>query len=139
MTFKKAYCYLFYKLYRFWETVSMPRFWSSWKATLSLMALELWILMSILVYYTVITKEDLMSDKLLVVVIIITGVIFSLIKYFVLDRKDQWKDYVQEFDKWPKRKNNIGTLVAWVVVLLIIGNLVFSFYLMSLINWKQYR
>jgi heme/copper-type cytochrome/quinol oxidase subunit 2 len=103
------------------------------------MALELWILMSILVYYTVITKEDLMSDKLLVVVIIITGVIFSLIKYFVFDRKDQWKDYVQEFDKWPKRKNNIGTLVAWVVVLLIIGNLVFSFYLMSLINWKQYR
>jgi hypothetical protein len=138
MTIKKAYYYLFYKLYRFSE--SAPSRWlSDWKATFSLLVLEIWILVSFMVYYKVFTKKDLIPDNRLTMMGITVVVVLSLIKYFVFEYQDRWKEYVVEFNKWPAKKNKTGTLVVWFIVLLIIANLTFSFYLMSQINWKQYR
>ena len=138
MTIKKIYYYLFYKLYKFFEWAP-SRWLSDWKATVALMALEVLFLMSLMVYYKVFTKKDLFSDKSLTIVGITVIIILSLIKYFAFEHRDIWKDYVKEFNKWPARKNKIGTFIVWSIVMLIIANLVFSYYLMSQIDWKKYR
>ncbi len=39
----KAYYYLFYKIYKFYEKAP-ARFWSDWKASISITALEIWLL-----------------------------------------------------------------------------------------------
>ena len=44
-----------------------------------------------------------------------------------------------EFENWPKKKNIRGGIIVWGIIIFIIANLIFSFYLMSLINWKLYR
>jgi hypothetical protein len=138
MTLRKAYYYLFYKLYKFSEAAP-SRWWSEWKASLSLMVLEIWILISVMVYYKVFTKKDLIADSSLTAVGITVVISLVIIKYFAFDHHDRWKDYVKEFDKWSIRKNRIGTLVVWMIILFTLGNLIFSFYLMSQIDWKQYR
>ena len=57
MTIKKTYTYLFYKLYQFYEK-GVSVWMSDWKATLSLLILEIWLLLSVLVYYKVYFKEE---------------------------------------------------------------------------------
>lgn len=138
MTLKRSYYYFFYKLYIFFENAP-SRWLSDWKATFSLFVLEIWILLSVMVYYKVFTKKDLIPDSRLVLVSFSVIIILSLIKYFAFEHRDRWKEYVEEFSKWPTKKNKTGALIVWLIVLLIIANLIFSFYLMSQIDWKQYR
>jgi uncharacterized membrane protein YwzB len=138
MTIKKVYYYFFHKFYKFSEAAP-SRWLSDWKAMFSLLVLEIWILLSVMVYYKVFTKKDLIPDNRLTMVSITVVIALSLIKYFAFEHRDRWKEYVEEFSKWPTKKNKTGTLVVWLIVLLIIANLIFSFYLMSQINWKQYR
>lgn len=131
------YYYLFYKLYKFSEAAP-SRWWSEWKASLSIDVLELFICLTGIVYYSVFTKKgiDFGNGKLF---IFILGLFICLPNYFIFHHGDQWKDYVKEFDQWPKRKNRIGGVIIWSVIILIIANLIFSFYLMSQIDWKEYR
>lgn len=137
MTIKKAYCYLFYKLYRFYE--SAPSKWmSDWKAVFSLLVLEIWILVAGFTYYKVFTKKDLISADSLTVVAVFIVIFLVLIKFFVFEFQDRWKEYVKEFDGWPRNKNKIGTIITWLIVLCIITNLVYAFYLLSRIDWKEY-
>lgn len=138
MTIKKAYYYLFYKLYKFSEAAP-SRWLSDWKATFALLVLEIWVLLSFMVYYKVFTKRDLIPDNRLTIVGLTVVVILSLIKYFVFEHRDRWKECIGEFSRWPAKKNKTGTLIVWFIVLLIIANLIFSFYLMSQVNWKLYR
>jgi len=138
MTLEKGYRYLFYKLYRFYERAPSV-WWSDWKASFSLMVLEVWLLLSFMVYYKVITKRDLIPDNRLTIVSITVVVILSAIKYFVFEHQNRWKEYVEEFTKLPKKKNRIGTLIVWLIVLFILGNLVFSFFLLRQIDWTLYR
>jgi hypothetical protein len=71
--------------------------------------------------------------------ILILVMLVSVPNYFIFHHRDQWKDIVKEFDKLPKRKNKIGGWIVFGVVLLIISNMVFAFYQMSLIDWSPYR
>lgn len=43
----KVYQYLFYKLYRFYETSTYSRWWSEWKAYVSMLALSIWLYQAI--------------------------------------------------------------------------------------------
>lgn len=52
---------------------------------------------------------------------------------------DIWKEYVIEFDQLSKKKNRIGGWIVFGVVLLVVMNLIFSFYLMSQVDWSMYR
>ncbi len=129
---RKAYHYLFYKFYKFSEAA--PSKWlSDWKAELVIDVLWVFIALSILSYYTIFTKQVVNSgdDKF----VVILGVIFiSLPNYFIFHHRDQWKKIVHEFDKLPKRTNKIGGCVVLCLVVIIISNLIFSFYLMSQID-----
>lgn len=135
------YRYLFYKLYKFYEGTPFwsAKWWSDWKASFSLLVLEIWSLVSIVVYYEVITKKTLLPEQVLNKVAIGVVVLLAIVKYFAFEHKGRWKRYVAEFSQWPKNKNRIGTLIVWLIVLFILGNLIFSFYLMSQIDWQRYR
>lgn len=130
MIMRKIYPYIFYKLYKFSEAAP-SKWWSDWKATVALLALELWFIMSVFIYYDLITNKGLPADNIVAIVGGLTIGVLVLIKYLVFYRYDRWRTYVAEFDKWPKRKNKIGTVLVCMLVFVIISNLIFSFYLLS--------
>jgi hypothetical protein len=128
MTLKKMYYYLFYKFYKLFEAFKTTRWLTDFKAGIVIAVLEIWLLFSVYSYIDVIngkrTEYDLISLK-----VILPSAIIFLIKWFAFVKDDSWKDYVKEFDEWPKEKNRKGTWVVVSIVLFVMGNLVFSLYL----------
>ena len=132
------YYYFFYKFYKFWEFISIPSFLSDFKAGISLIALEIWFLLSIGVYYSVLTKET-MNLSISSPIVLIPLVLILSIKYYCFIYSNKWKDHIKFFDKLEKKKNVIGTWVVILSTFLIITNLIYSFFLMSQIDWSSYR
>jgi len=138
MSIVKAYGYFFYKLYKFWDAASIPKLWSDWKAALTMDVLEVAFVFSVIFHYSNFTKKpiDFGSGGLSILVYVI---VIALPNYFIFNHRDQWKEMVREFDQWPKRKNEIGTIVVWGVVSAVIANLILAFYLMSQIDWQSLK
>lgn len=141
MTLKESYYYFFYKIYKSIDYTSKAMggsFWTGFKATLVIMALEIFLLIFIGVYYTVITKTsiELRPDM---PIIYIPVLVLGIFNFLMFDINDNWKSYVKEFDQWPKHKNKIGSWIVLAITLFIIGNLILSFYLMSQIDWESIR
>ncbi len=106
MFIRRAYYYLFYTLYKFWEAISIPKFWSDWKAELSLDVLEIFLGLSGICYYAIVNKEiiDFGSGRYIVCLYLL---LIAIPNYFIFHHHDQWKQIVHEFDQLPK-KNNIN-------------------------------
>jgi hypothetical protein len=138
MFIRRAYYYLFYKLYKFWEAISIPKFWSDWKAELSIDVLEIFLGLSGICYYAIVNKAiiDFGSGKYIVCLYLL---LIAIPNYFIFHHHDQWKQIVHEFDSLSKKNNRIGGFIVWAIILLIIANLVFAFYQLGQIDWKQYR
>ena len=137
--FKKiiiAYYYLFYKFYKFWEYVSIPSFWSDWKAGISLMVIEIWMAITIINYYSIFVNRYFHLQKGQAIAI---GLFFALVNFLIFERNKNWKLYIDDFDKLPKRKNYVGSWMVFFLIIFILSNLIFSFYLMFQIDWSQYR
>lgn len=134
---KRGYYYLFYKFYRMSENAP-SRWLSDWKAVLVIIALEIWFVLSITVYYATITRTKMELD-ITTPIVFIPFLSIILINYFAFVHTNVWKEYVSEFDKLPKRKNRIGGWLVFGIVMFVIFNLIYSFYLMSQIHWIQYR
>lgn len=125
LNMKRAYYYFFYKIYKSIEYTSEAmggKFWSKGKAGISVVVLELWLLFSILNYYDIINnskqKLDLTSP-----VIFIPLLIIIILNYVIFDHYDSvWEKYKKEFDILSKRKNIIGGIIVWAVILLITVN-----------------
>lgn len=138
-TLKKIYYYFFYKIYcsvEYTSELSGGKFLSAFKASLVMIALEIWSTVSILNFYNIIFNRYMNIPKSIYIGIVL---LFSIISYFTFDYTDVWKSYNKKFDKLPKKKNILGGWIVFGFVLFIITNLVFSFYLMSQIDWSQYR
>ncbi|MFY7665512.1 hypothetical protein [Flavobacterium sp.] len=123
---KKAYYYLFYKLYKFSEAAP-SRWLSDWKASLATDLLILFVFSSIINYYKIFLNptSHIGEGSLMFVTI----AIISVWNYFIFHHEDKWKDIVRDFDHLPKRKNRIGSWVVFSVVLIIVSNFLLSFYL----------
>ncbi len=131
----KVYYYYFYKLYKFWETAP-SRFWSEWKASLSIIVIQIWLIVSLFVYYKVfINRFYQLNENLLLGI----GFFVFIMNYFVFHQKDKWKSKIQEFDSFSKRKNIIGGIIVWSLTVVVIIIIIFSFYLMSKIEWTAYQ
>lgn len=74
----RGYYYLFYKLFNFWEKISFPKFWSAFKAEVSIMALEIWLIMSVVNYYTVFIDRHFYLNKIVFMLIVVCIVIVNL-------------------------------------------------------------
>ena len=128
MNIKTGHDYLFYKLFKFWDNVSQPRFWSDAKATFSIIIIEIITILSFLTYYShFISKQSgLFKEKLLYAVIAI--VVFSFnFYYFILS--DRWKIIVSKYDKWPDTKNNKGSFIVLIFISAVLINFIFSCWL----------
>jgi uncharacterized protein YjeT (DUF2065 family) len=134
---KRAYYYLFYKFYKMSEAAP-SKWWSEWKASLALDTLIAFFVFSLITYFEILINPniDIGGSKK---TIIAMGIMILIPNYFIFHHRDQWKEIVAEFDQLPKRTNRIGSWIVFGIVLLVIGNLIFSFYLMSQIDWNQYR
>lgn len=129
----KLYYYLFYKLYKFWETAP-ARFWSEWKASLSIVILQIWFVASLFVYYKVFVNNYYQFNKNL---FILLGITLFVINYYTFHYNDKWKNKVEEFNKLPKNKNFFGGIIVWSIIAIIICIILLSFYLMSQVDWNQ--
>lgn len=134
---KKAYYYFFYKLYKWYDRG--PSIWlSDWKAVASIIALEIWLYLAFISYFSVITKKatELTISSPLVFVPL---TIILLVNFLFFSNTILCEHYIKEFDRLPKKKNRLGGWIVFGIVISIITNLIFSFYLMSQIDWSQYR
>ncbi|WP_343608391.1 hypothetical protein [Chryseobacterium oranimense] len=129
MNIKKFYYYFFYKIYKSIQYTSAPfgDFLLSFRAGIVMIALQIFILASIGIYYSIIT-EIRMGLSIFMPVIYIPLIIIIAFNYYSLDYLDIWKEYNKEFDKLPKKKNILGSWIVFGIVLLVIGNFIFSFY-----------
>jgi len=138
---KKSYYYFFYKIYRsieYTSELSGGKFLTLFKASVVMIALETWMLFSWVNYYAIYTKT-LKELSISMPVIYIPLLIIVGFNYFTLDYKGRWKKYNSEFVNYTKKKNRIGGWIVFGIILLIITNLIFSFYLVYQIDWNQYR
>src|SRR5690606_5124596 len=99
-----------------------------WKASFTLGILEIWLVVSLAIYYKLFINSDadVVGSEITWLLPLIALVLFD---YFVFHHRDQWKGIVAEFDRLPKEKNRIGGWIVFGVVLLIIANFIFSLYL----------
>jgi small-conductance mechanosensitive channel len=125
----KAYNYFFYKLYKFWDAASVPKFWSDAKAVLCIIILQLFTAISLLVYYKsfINSETDLLKQKMVYVCIGALCVIFNYY-YFYFYSDDHWKGIVENYDRHAKQQDSKG-YVIWLIILALIGNFIFACYL----------
>ncbi|MRX42071.1 hypothetical protein GJU43_22580 [Flavobacterium sp. LC2016-23] len=138
---KKSYYYFFYRIYRsieYTSELSGGKFLTFHKASLVVLALEAWVFFSFMAYYRIFTKTSIQLSFSMPI-IYVPAIIIYVFNYFTLDYKDNWKQFNVEFANYSKRKNRIGGWIVFGIILLIISNFIFSFYLISQVDWSQYR
>lgn len=127
---QKTYCYIYYKIYKLIMYTSKEfggEFLTDFKASLVIIALEIFTIISFTNYYNVFfhTNSGIFTISVWMGILLI----LITIDYFILRSKDQYKSIIQKFDELPEDKNNFGSWVVFVSIFFIITNLIFSFYL----------
>jgi len=136
MNTKKGYQYFYYRLYKYFESGVV--WMTEWKASASLDILEVLLLASFGCYYKVITKNTTdLSLRIPIVWVPVLAII--LFNYFTFHSRDQWKQIVKQFNQLDKRTNIIGKWIFWGVIIFVIANFAFSYYLLLRIDWSKYR
>jgi len=133
MTIKKAYYYFYYKTYNFFINISDDAL-NSFKPAVLISALEVILVMDFFIWHTIVTKNDAALFPYVCIVIFI-----AVFNSYVFLHNNKYKTYYPEFENYRKKKKIIGGWIVFVIVLLIIDSLIFSFYQMSLIDWRPYR
>lgn len=136
MNLKKAYHYLYYRLYRYYNSGFFV-FKTEMKANIALSILELLFLISIYVYYKIFINRYIHLNNNLYIWII-TVLVYAF-NYIVFQSRDQWKTIIKEFDNLSRKKRIIYDIAVYIFIAFVFANLIFSFYLMSQIDWSLYR
>jgi hypothetical protein len=137
---KKAYYYFFYKIYKSIEYTSElvgRAFWTDFKAGLVIITFELWIIGSFLNYYSIINDQKL-DIYFISPILLIFLTIFSIINYFAFMHNDIWKKYNENFEKLPKKENQKGTIIVWMIAVFITLNFFGSAFLLQKYVLKMY-
>ncbi len=137
MSIKKAYYYLYYKLYNFAVSISDDAI-NQWKPLVTIIVLQGLLIAEIFIWYTITTKRIFSITNPLTFFLPIVGVI-GIANYIFFLHGDKWKKYIAEFEIYDKRKKSIGGIVVFLLIALVLVSVVFSFYRLSQIKWEQYR
>lgn len=122
---KKGYYYFFYKLYKFWDYVSVPKFATDFKAIISIIALEIWLCFSCLDYYLYINNIKVHLN-FFNPFIFFPFILLIVVNYIAFIHNDYlWRKYNEEFDNLPRNRNIIGGIIVWFVIVSIV---VINFY-----------
>jgi len=130
MSIKQLYSYFFYTLYKIWLNIdnafgATGFFPTSTKALICMFPVEIWLVFSIGIYcghlFNIHTHIPFFSLPIFAPLIILL-----VIKWFIFEREDKWKNYVKEFDKWPKGKNRMGFWVVGIIILFVLLNFLYA-------------
>lgn len=137
MTIKKAYYYLYYKLYRFAVSISDDAI-NEWKPLVTILILEVLLIAEIFIWYSVATKKIFVVSNPLTSFLPVVAII-GIANYIFFLHKNRWRNYVDEFKSYDKKKKSFGGLIVFLIIALIVASVVLAFYQLSQIDWKQYR
>jgi membrane associated rhomboid family serine protease len=130
------YDYVFYVIYRFWEKAP-SRWWSDWKAVITICFLIGFALSAAINTTIYVLNVDLVP-RTKVLPIIISLIIFGLNYYYFL-YKDKWRDRILRFENLNRKANRVGITLVVLIVGIIIGSLICSYYLLSIVDWQSKR
>jgi hypothetical protein len=134
MTIKKAYYYFYYNIYNFFINISddiLNRF----KPVIIIAGLEVFLFIDFFNWYSILTKNgDIATLPYFLAVLVV-----ALFNSYVFLHGDKYKKYFPEFKNYSKQKKVIGGWITFIIIILVVASVIFSFYEMSLIDWKQYR
>ena len=133
-TVQKIYDYFFYVIYRFWEKAP-SRWWSDWKAVITIcffMGFALSAVINVIIY---VFRIDLVP-RTKVLPIMESLVIFGLNYYYFL-YKDKWRRRILRFESLSKKADRIGVFFVIFISLMIIASLIYSYYLLSMVDWQS--
>lgn len=117
---KRAYYFLFYKLYKFWDYISYPKFATGWKAGLSIIVLQIWIYFSIINFYSFLNNTKIYLN-FFNSLIIFPFILILAVDYISFIHYDYvWKKYNEEFENMSKVKNLVGGIIVWSIIISII-------------------
>lgn len=133
MNVKKAYYYLYYKLYKFAVSISDDAI-NEWKPLITILVLEVLLIAQVLVWYSIITKNILVVNNPLMTFFPPVAAI-GIANYLYFLHGDKWKRYVDEFKEFDKRKRLLGSGVIISVIAFIVLGLIVGFYQLSKIDW----
>ncbi|PIF33082.1 hypothetical protein CLU81_3656 [Flavobacterium sp. 9] len=121
MILLKAYQYFFYKLYRFYEASIYSKWWSEWKAYVTMLALSIWSYSAIEISYHYLFNIPLKSSNSIIdISTLVFAFAISALNWFLFVYQNKWKAIVINFDKLSKKQNRIGGIIVWVVIILIL-------------------
>ena len=120
------YYYMFYKYYKLFKELNPKEWTPDMIAVLIMMNLIGFLILPIQFYY------DIFSDTRGITSFLSVKVIGFLIFVFVIQwlafwRNDNWKIYVDRFDRWPPNKNERGGWIVAGVTILLLANFIISF------------
>lgn len=133
MSIKQLYGYFFYILYRMWLKIDRAfgatgPFPTKMKALICMFGIEVWLVFAIALYcgyfFNIHPHIALFSF-----VGLAPFIVLLVMKWFIFEKDDRWKNYVKEFDSWPPKRNRVGTLGVVMMILFVIFNLIYSLYL----------
>lgn len=133
MNLRKAYYYLYYKLYKFAVSISDDAI-NEWKPLITILVLEVLFIAQVLVWYSIITKNVLVVNNPLMTFFPPVATI-GVANYLYFLHGDKWKRYVDEFKDFDKRKRLLGSGVIISVIVFIVLSLIVGFYQLSKIDW----
>ncbi|PIF06412.1 MAG: hypothetical protein CSA36_01610 [Draconibacterium sp.] len=129
-----VYNYIFYTFYRFWEKVPF-RWWSEWKAVITMCFLVIFTLSSISNVVMYESHLDLIPQTR-ILPIVIAALIFGL-HYYLFLYDDKWKIKILRFKNFDSKKDTLGIILVVLFSGLIITSLIYSYYLLSIVDWKS--
>lgn len=132
----RAYDYVFYTFYRFWEIVP-SRWWSEWKAGVTLVFLCVLFISGISNIQNYLFKSISLSDYPYFSLVL--GLVIGIIHHFMYTYKNRWKKKIEKFRDINKKKDVYGILLVLVIVILIISIYSYSNHLLRTIDWQNIR
>ena len=137
MSLNKAYYLLYYKLYRFFESIdnyNMGLY--DLKAGVVIESIQIFIVLTIGIQIEVITTYSVLS-KVDLSLWILLPIALAFINYYSFNHKERWKKFEKEFKTYSKPKTTLINYVVLLFCILILGFLVFSLYQLSLIHHRN--
>jgi len=123
---KRAYYFAFYIIYLHAKR-SSTIFSHEFIASLYIIILEISLLISFTNYYNLIldTNAGIVRNEILIMIVLF----LAFIDYLIFHKNDKWKSIVKEFDNLPKKQIEITKWKVYSVVIFVILNFIFSYYL----------
>ncbi len=129
-----TYDYIFYVIYRFWEKAP-SRWWSDWKTVITI-CFFIGFALSASINITIYLLNVDLVPRTKVLPIIFSLAVFGLNYYYFL-YKDKWRERILRFQTLGKKANCVGKTLIVIMAGTIIGSLIFSYYLLSIVDWQN--